>query len=113
PDGKSIAFVSKRGGDEVAQIYLIGQEGGEAKRASNLPFAPSAIKWSSDSSRIYLIAWTWPDAADDAAYRKHVKEKTSAKSKAIVIDGATFRYWDHWLADGKRPYVFEVELKSS
>src|SRR3954468_24582991 len=30
PDGRHIAFVAKRTGDEVAQIYLISPEGGEA-----------------------------------------------------------------------------------
>jgi Tol biopolymer transport system component len=33
PDNKTIAFVSKREGDEVAQIYTINiEEGGEAQR---------------------------------------------------------------------------------
>src|SRR5262245_55679666 len=50
PDGKWIAFTSKRGGDEVAQIYVISPEGGEARRVSKIPFAPSALKWSGDSS---------------------------------------------------------------
>jgi len=112
PDGKSIAFVSKRGGDEVAQIYVIGPEGGEAKRITKMPFAPSALKWAGDSSKVYFIAWTWPDTADDAAYRNRTKERSGAKSRATIIDGAAFRYWDHWLTDGKLPYVFEVDVKT-
>jgi dipeptidyl aminopeptidase/acylaminoacyl peptidase len=75
-----------------------------------MPFAPSSFKWSGDSQTIYCIASTWPDAADDAAHAKRDKEQKSAKVKAYVIDGAAFRYWDRWLADGKRPFVFAINL---
>jgi dipeptidyl aminopeptidase/acylaminoacyl peptidase len=110
PDGLSIAFVSKRGADEVPQIYVISPRGGEAKRVSNLPFAPSALKWSGDSSTIYFIASTWPDTVDDAAYKKREQERKEARSKAVVIDDALFRYWDRWLTDGKKPYVFALDV---
>jgi dipeptidyl aminopeptidase/acylaminoacyl peptidase len=110
PDGKSIAFVSKRAGDEQPQVYVIAAEGGEARRVTNLPFAPASLKWSGDSSTIYFIAWTWPDANDDAAYKKREKEKKDAKSKAMIVDDALFRFWDKWLADGKRPFVFAVDV---
>jgi dipeptidyl aminopeptidase/acylaminoacyl peptidase len=110
PDGKLIAFISKRGGDEVPQIYVIAPEGGEARRVSKMPFAPSALKWSGDSSTIYCIAWTWHDTPDDASYKKREQERKEAKSKAVVIDSAQFRYWDKWLTDGKRPYVFSVDV---
>src|SRR6266850_2795501 len=32
PDGKSIAFTTKRGDDEFAQIYLLPVDGGESRR---------------------------------------------------------------------------------
>src|SRR5262249_31749473 len=32
------------------------------------------------------------------------------KSKAMVIDTGVFRYWDKWIADGKRPHVFAVDV---
>jgi dipeptidyl aminopeptidase/acylaminoacyl peptidase len=112
PDGKSIAFVSKRAGDDQPQVYVISPEGGEARRVTNLPFAPASLRWSGDSSTVYFIAWTWPDTADDAAYKKRDKEKKDAKSKAMIVDDAMFRYWDKWLADGKRPYVFAAEVAS-
>ena len=109
PDGKTIAFVSKRGTDEVPQIYLISPEGGEARRVSSLPFAPGGLKWSADGKSLYFFAWTWPDCSDE----QHKKKETALKEnkvKAYVIDTANFRYWDKWIADGKRPYVFALDV---
>lgn len=109
PDGRHIAFVSKRDGDEVPQIYLIAPDGGEARRLTRMPMAPSHLKWSADSKTIYCIAWTWPDA-DDEIHVKKEKEWKESKSKAYIIDDATYRYWDKWIADGKRPLVFAVDV---
>ncbi len=112
PDGKQIAFTSKRGSDDHPQIYVISPEGGEARRVSNLPFAAAHIKWSGDSKAVYCIAWTWPDTPDDEAYKKKDKELKENKVKAYVIDDAVYRYWDKWIADGKRPMIFGVDVAS-
>lgn len=112
PDGKWIAFTSQRTGDEGPQVYVISPEGGEARRVSKMPMAPSAIKWSGDSKSIFCIAWTWSDAADDAAHVKKDKAIKEAKSKAVIIDEAQFRYWDHWITDGKRPMIFAIDVET-
>src|SRR5262245_31761585 len=112
PDGQWIAFTSKRGTDESAQVYVISPIGGEAKRLTHMPMAPAALKWAADSSKILCIVWTWPDTPTDDAYKKREKELKDAKSKAMVIDDAAFRYWDKWIADGKRPYAFAVDAKT-
>lgn len=112
PDGEWIAFISKRGSDEVPQIYIISASGGEARRVTNLPFPPSALKWSADAKSIFFIGHTWTDTPDAASHKKREQERKEAKSKAVVIDEALFRYWDRWLTDGKKPYVFAVEVAS-
>jgi dipeptidyl aminopeptidase/acylaminoacyl peptidase len=110
PDGQWIAFTSKRGSDEVAQVFVIPAAGGEARRVTHLLTAASALKWSADSKNIFFIAWTWADAKDDDAFRARDKQIKDAKSKAQVIDDAQFRYWDKWIADGKRPHVWSVDV---
>src|SRR5438552_6376519 len=35
PDGKTIAFVAKRNGDEFAQIYLLSADGGDARKLTS------------------------------------------------------------------------------
>ena len=109
PDGKRIAFTSRRAGDELAQIYTVAPDGQALKKASELPTAPSGLKWSADSKTIFCIGWTWPDAVDDAAHKAKEKEQREAKLKGVVIDDAVYRYWDRWLTDGKRPTVYGVD----
>jgi dipeptidyl aminopeptidase/acylaminoacyl peptidase len=110
PDGARIAFTSKRAGDLVPQIYVISPAGGEARRVSKLVAAPSGLKWSQDSRTIYCIASTWPDTTNDSAHEAREKAQKQAKSKAVVIDEAMFRVWDHWISDGKRPMIFAIDV---
>jgi dipeptidyl aminopeptidase/acylaminoacyl peptidase len=112
PDSKTIAFVSKRTGD-VPQVQLISREGGEAKQLTNLPMAPSGLKYGPDGKTIYCIVNTWLDTPDDESYKKREKARKDDKVQAYIIDDALFRYWDSWIADGKRPVVFAVDVESS
>ncbi|MCI0613373.1 S9 family peptidase [bacterium] len=110
PDGKSIAFLSKREGDENAQIYLISASGGEARRLTKIPTGTASIKWFPDSKKIAFVSWIWPDLKTDEEQAAKLKEKKEAKVKAYVIDTTNFRYWDHWLADGRRAHLFVVDV---
>jgi dipeptidyl aminopeptidase/acylaminoacyl peptidase len=111
PDGSRIAFVfSPKAG--TGQIYTIDPKGGEAKQLSKLPMSASTLKWGPDGKAIYCVVRTWLDTPDDESYRKREKEKKEAKVQAHVIDDAMFRYWDTWLADGKRPVVFAVDAET-
>ncbi|MCE9533207.1 MAG: S9 family peptidase [Planctomycetes bacterium] len=112
PDGTRIAFTSKRGTDEDAKLYVISVDGGEAQRAGKMPMAQGHLKWSGDSKTIYCIAWTWPDTPDDESHLKKEKALKEQKSKALVIDDAVYRYWDRFIADGKRPHVFAIDLET-
>src|SRR5947207_2411148 len=100
PDGQWIAFVSKRGNDDVAQVYLISPEGGEAKRLSSLTTGVASLKWFRDSKRIALISWVWPDLATDRAQGERLRERKEDKVKAHISERMMVRYWDHWIADG-------------
>jgi dipeptidyl aminopeptidase/acylaminoacyl peptidase len=108
-DGKQIAFVFSAK-DKPGQIFVIDPSAGEAKQLSHLPMAPSALKWAATGDKIYCVVKTWLDTPDDAGYRKREKEKKENKVQAHIIDDAMFRYWDTWVADGKRPVVFEIDV---
>lgn len=110
PDGNWIAFLSKRGNDTTPQLYVIAPGGGEARRVSNMPMAPSGVKWAADSKTLYTVASVWPDTPDDESFRKKEKAQKDNPVKALVIDDAVYRYWDRWIADGKKPTVFAVDV---
>jgi Tol biopolymer transport system component len=112
PDGKWIAFLSKREGDDETQIYLISPTGGEAHRLTRIPTGASAIKWFPDSQRIAFLSWVWPDLTTDEGQAQRQKERRETKVKAYVIDTTMFRYWDHWLADGRVPHIFAAEVET-
>lgn len=112
PDGKFIAFISKREGDEQNQIYLISPAGGEARRLTKISTGASSPKWFPDSKHIAFISWVWPDLKTDEDQAKRLKEQKDSKVKAYVIDTTSYRYWDHWLADGRAPHLFVVDVES-
>ncbi len=112
PDGNWVAFLSKRDADEQTQIYLISPTGGEARRLTKIPTGTSALKWYPDSKRIAFVSWVWPDLATDEQQAQRQKERKEGKVKAYIIDSTSFRYWDHWLADGRLPHLFVVDVET-
>ncbi len=110
PAGDAIAFTAKRKDDDEPQIYLIAPDGGEARRLSSLATGCAAIKWFADGTRIAFISWVWPDLYSDAEQAKRRKERKDAKVKAHVTERAEFRFWDHWLTDGREPHVYVCDV---
>ncbi len=116
PDGRWIAFVAKRpeadGGkeDDEPQVYLIAPDGGEARRVTDIPTGAFGVKWFPDSRRVAFLSWVWPDVKDLAKLEKRHKEFRERKVKAHVVEHSAYRYWDHWLSDGRVLHVFSVAL---
>ncbi|HSC23757.1 MAG TPA: S9 family peptidase [Casimicrobiaceae bacterium] len=110
PDGARIAFTAKRGDDVEPQIYLIAPDGGEAERLTKLATGASAIKWFPDGKRIAFVSWVWPDLSSESAQARRYREKKDAKVKAHLTERAEYRYWDHWLTDGREPHVFACDV---
>ncbi|TAG00405.1 MAG: S9 family peptidase [Burkholderiales bacterium] len=112
PDGKLIAFCAKREGDDAPQLYLIAPDGGEARRVTSLSTGVSSAKWFADSKSVVLISDVWPELKDDKAQAKKLKEEKESKVQAKVIEVDNYRYWDHWICNGQRPHLFEVNIAS-
>lgn len=110
PDGRTIAFVAKRAGDTEPQLYTIAPDGGEAVRVTTLATGVSGIKWFPDSRRLAFISWVWPDLATEKDQAKRLKERDASQVKAHVVEHTVFRYWDHWLSDGRVPMLHVVSL---
>ena len=111
PDGKRIAFVAKRTGDDAAQIYLINPNGGEAVRLTTLSTGVIGLRWFPDSKKIAFLSWVWPDLKNDKAQQAKLKAIKDSKVKASVIENDHYRYWDHWLADGREVHIHVVTVR--
>jgi len=78
PDGRTIAFVSKRGSDEAAQLYVLSNAGGEAQRITSHETAVSGIAWSPDGAAVYFLA-PEPKTAEE-------KSRDKAKDDVYAFD---------------------------
>ena len=124
PDGKWIAFVARRDepagaredakddAADAAQIWLIGADGGEARRLTECATGVSALRWFPDGRSIAFVSWVWPEIRGARAQARRMKQDKDDKVRAHTIEHNNYRYWDHWFARGRRPHVHIAKLKS-
>jgi dipeptidyl aminopeptidase/acylaminoacyl peptidase len=90
PDGTRLAFLSHRHGGS-AQVYVMPRDGGEARRASDLPHAVTRIEWSPDSRRLLLCSMVdteqRPDDMDASQWKRRPQVVDRLRYKS---DGAGF-----------------------
>ncbi len=105
PDGSRIAFVSKRGEDKVAGLYVIRTDGGEAEKVLELPFALSNPRWMPDGQHVIVATTCMPllvgnwSKENIAAMEKELKRRKETKMTAKVTEDRMYRYFDHWITD--------------
>ena len=99
PDRKSIAFTSKRSGDEAAQVYLLPVDGGEARRLTTHASAASSPSWSPDGATIFFTA-PEPKTADEKA-----REKDKDDVYAFDEDYKQTHLWSVSVATGREARV--------
>src|SRR6185436_13206774 len=109
PDGKWIAFLSKRGEDKESQVYVIATDGGEARRVTNVPQGVEAPRWFPDSRRIAFITSIWTDLVRWEDQAKRVKERADSKMTGRVWTRAPIAYWDHLLDDTER-HLYSIDI---
>jgi len=110
PDGKRLAFVSKREGDAAAQLYVMSLEGGEAERLTEMPMAVSGPRWFRDGKRIAFVSAVIAGAESPEATKAALEALEKSKVKARVTESRLFRYWDRWLTDAEYPHLFAVDV---
>lgn len=116
PNGDWIAFVAKREQngkkDDEPQLYLIPPDGGEAKRAGEVPTGVADFKWFPDGQRIAFISWVWPKLKGTQAQADKIKEIKARKDSAFATEDAVYRHWDHNLPMNRVPHLCIMELAS-
>jgi dipeptidyl aminopeptidase/acylaminoacyl peptidase len=112
PDSRQIAFVAKRDGDEVGQVYLLNlKDGGEAQKITNLYTGAGSPLWNPDGQSILFTSSVYPGAFTDSANKKMADERKSLKYKARVYTSFPVRDWDHWI-DEKKTHLFVQNISS-
>ncbi|MCL1039318.1 S9 family peptidase [Shewanella submarina] len=109
PDGKTLAFISKRNDDDAGQIYLLPMNGpGEAQRLSEVPTGVYGIKWVGDY--IYFISRIYPGQNWDEM-GKQLKADKDDKVSAHQWNALPYSHFDHWLDENKQAHVFRIPAK--
>ena len=88
PDGRYVSFLSARGPDAKAQIYLLDLRGGEAQALTNVSGDIGGYDWSPDGSRLVISMSSGDPAADGGGSAAAHGAKIP---KPIVIDRLHFK----------------------
>jgi len=100
PDSSSIAFTTKREGDEAEQVYILNlADGGEARRLTNVSTGASNPKWRPDGKAILFESFVYPNALDDEANKKVAADRKARKYNVRTYEHFPIRYWNQWLDD--------------
>ena len=105
PDGKTIAFISSRGG--AGQIWKIPVNGGEAVQVTKVPGGASNAVWAPDGKSLIFSAMVYPGCKDRACNAARYKARKKSKVKARVIDKLLYRHWNVW-RDKRRKHLMSV-----
>lgn len=118
PDGSRIAFVSKRGEDEMAALYVIAVGGGEAEKLVELPWGVSVPVWLPDGKSIVFATQVIPELAgsfakaDLAAMKKEAKRRKDSKMTAYASEYRQYRYFDKNLTDNLANRLLRIDVAS-
>ena len=119
PDGRRIAFVSKRGDDENSALYVMPLDGGEPEKILELPFGLGTPRWMPDGKGILVSTTVIPELVgswskdDIAAMKKEAKKRHDSKMTAHATENRQYRYFDHYLLEymGSRLLLVNPETK--
>ena len=109
PDGKQIAFSSKRGEDpdrhDNADVYVMdATPGGEARQLTTNPGADAAPEWSPDGKYIVYSHGGSPDIAWYGLVRIGIVPATGGEARVLTAELDRNAFSPRWSANGKDIY---------
>jgi dipeptidyl aminopeptidase/acylaminoacyl peptidase len=94
PDGKSIAFISDRGGS--AQVWIMNADGADARQVTNLATEADGVLYSPDGKNLLFTSTVFPGCNDEACNKQKAEEEKSSQVKARIYEGLLYRHWTAW-----------------
>ena len=102
PDGKSVAFISTRGG--TPQVWQIVLAGGDATQLTSIASGVNDFLWSPDGRALYLTSDVkWPPSQEID------RRNGSLPTQARIWTDLFYRHWNEWRV-GQRTHLFRAEL---
>jgi dipeptidyl aminopeptidase/acylaminoacyl peptidase len=113
PDGKYLAFLSKRG-EGKTQVWLLNRMGGEAEQLTETIQDVDDFAWSPDSKRMVLVLQDpSPEELEDAKAKEKDKDAKSSKPKTprpLVIDRYRFKTDTIGYLDRRRTHLYVLDI---
>jgi len=106
PDGKTLAFISDRGG--VENLHIISIAGGEAHQLTSSETDVDHPLWSRDGRFLIVGSRIVPEGKEQI---ENWTRDELPDSEARTIDRLLFRQWKSWLGD-ERNHLFRVDAAS-
>lgn len=111
PDSTRIAFIARREGDEVPQVYILPVDGGEAWRLTKVATGASGPVWRPDGKAILFQSDVYNGAVSEEANAKIAAARKARKFNARAWDSYPIARWDKWVTDS-HPHLLVQELSS-
>jgi dipeptidyl aminopeptidase/acylaminoacyl peptidase len=108
PDGKSIYFLSAKGGTQ--QVWRMAPDGSGQQPVTGIALDVGSYMVSPDGRSLAFSAEVFPDCDIDCTAKRDV-EKGKDKATGQLYDQLFIRHWDTW-ANGKRSQLFLAPLGS-
>ncbi|QSQ22687.1 S9 family peptidase [Pyxidicoccus parkwayensis] len=108
PDGKSLFFLSSRGGS--SQVWRLPVDGGEPTQVTKLPFDVNAFRLSRDGGQLAVAMEVFTDCTNlECTAARDTERSNKKKASGRSYDKLFVRHWDTW-KDGKRSHIFVVPV---
>jgi dipeptidyl aminopeptidase/acylaminoacyl peptidase len=112
PDSRRLAFVARRAGDDVRQVYVLNLAGGgEARAVTRMPTAARSPVFSPDGRRIAFVADAERGVRTVEESAEREKARKARPYEARVYEGFPIRNWDEWRT-GRVPHLYVQELSA-
>jgi dipeptidyl aminopeptidase/acylaminoacyl peptidase len=109
PDGKSLYFVSSRGGTN--QVWRMPIAGGTATAVTDLPLPMANLRVSPTGDRIAFTIEVYVDCEDLACTKDRLDAAERDPSSGRAYSRLMVRHWDHF-RDGRRSHLFSLAIGS-